>query len=90
MQNPIKMDDLEVPLFLETPICFYKGVAQPPTRWDSGKGKVWGQEVGGFQVIIQQMGGHFFATLWSLDPHPTYDLKPKNPKTKCFQRIIFL
>ena len=21
MENPIKMDDLEVPLFLETPIC---------------------------------------------------------------------
>ena len=23
MENPIKMDDLEVPLFLETPICIY-------------------------------------------------------------------
>ena len=22
MEHPIKMDDLEVPLFLETPICF--------------------------------------------------------------------
>ena len=23
MENPIKMDDLGVPLFLETPICFF-------------------------------------------------------------------
>ena len=23
MENPIKMDDLGVPLFLETPICIY-------------------------------------------------------------------
>ena len=23
MENPIEMDDLGVPLFLETPICFY-------------------------------------------------------------------
>ena len=23
MDNPIKMDDLEVPLFFETPICIY-------------------------------------------------------------------
>ncbi len=25
MENPIKIDDLGVPLFLETPICFWKG-----------------------------------------------------------------
>ena len=23
MENPIKMDDLGIPLFLETPICIY-------------------------------------------------------------------
>ena len=26
MENPIKMDDLGVPLFLETPICFGEGL----------------------------------------------------------------
>ena len=26
MENPIKMDDLGVPLFLETPICFQKSL----------------------------------------------------------------
>ena len=31
MENPIKMDDLGVPLFLETPICNFKlSSAQPP------------------------------------------------------------
>ena len=26
MENPIKMDDLGVPLFLETPMCFFLGL----------------------------------------------------------------
>ena len=29
MENPIKMDDLGVPLFLETPIWFFDNVIRP-------------------------------------------------------------
>ena len=40
MENPIKMDDLGVPLFLETPICFcktYSSLMDPmdiPVSWN--------------------------------------------------------
>jgi len=41
MENPIKMDDLGVPIFLETPICFFlkddtllgTGSPSPPSRY---------------------------------------------------------
>ena len=51
MENPIKMDDLGVPLFLETPNLF----VSPPKRWRTFFGR--GSFCGGFLTSGESKGG---------------------------------
>ena len=38
MENPIKIDDLGVPLFLETPICIYIYITKTEFLWEVFQG----------------------------------------------------
>ena len=69
MENPIKVDDLGVPLFLETPICTKKQLFQPTLGGDFSREFLRGSSVGSFldKTVARQrvatLCGTFHVTL---------------------------
>ncbi len=58
MENPIKMDDLEVPLFLETPIWWTPFAIIQVEQWNPLKDEFWFES-------LQNMGIFYFHECWT-------------------------